>query len=734
MNHSIEFLGQRTFICFIGLFRISIAVAITLVPCFSQIDPNPNSPEPKLMAVSDFCSTYQKDETLLNQTSDRICSDWTNSDLATNFILANVDFLKGEGANALRMYVETSQGQKYRFPVRELKPLTASSGHYWLTIQLKNDLNGESVSFRNSKISFRLSWRGLISNSVNIYFDKSGQSQILKSEVTGDFKNKPISDSDSSEFVGYKYSGDRLRFLKQATFGPTQESDQRLRRLGLRTWLGDQFTANYPSSSNPYPQLPLKPGVKDIGCPPFVPPEDKRICDRDYYSMYQVQNWFFKEALYGDAQLRHRIAWALSQLWVISGKTTQQASHMVAYHKVLSKNAFGNYRSLMREMTLNPGMGNYLDMARSHAFSPNENYAREILQLFTIGLFRLNQDGTLLLDSTGQPIPTYNQESVNNFTKIFTGWTFCNDGNNPACPNAIVGTVNFIDPMFLIPESHDPNPKTLLNYPNAVYQNIPAGQSGEQDLDQALDNIFYHPNIGPFVGRILIQHLVTSDPTPAYVGRVASAFNNNGFGVRGDMKSVISAILLDPEARGDIKTDPYYGKLQEPVSLMTNILRQFNVRSADGTLESDGVLAEQSKKMGQDPFNATTVFNYFSPGYFIPGTTTNAPEFGVMTTSTSISRANFANKFTFGKLLPQQDVPLGSSLDLNFLIEIVRADTSGISLVNELDRRFMHNSMSSQMREILFTGILAVPSNDPETRARNSFFLVASSSQFQIQR
>jgi uncharacterized protein (DUF1800 family) len=234
--------------------------------------------------------------------------------------------------------------------------------------------------------------------------------------------------------------------------------------------------------------------------------------------MYPVQNWFYREAFYGDAQLRHRVAWALAQLWVISGVDTQQSSHMTAYHKVLSRNAFGNWRTLMQEMTLNPGMGDYLNMRTSTRFSPNENFAREVLQLFNVGLFMLNPDGTLIRDAAEQSDPDYNQDTVDNFTLLFTGWTLC-EVTGPQCPNRFPGAPNFIDPMIITnPDNHHLGTKTLLSYTGSTTTNVPActGCSGagitnyaNNSLNIALDNIYNHPNVAPFVSKFLIQQLVT---------------------------------------------------------------------------------------------------------------------------------------------------------------------------------------------------------------------------------
>ena len=423
---------------------------------------------------------------------------------------------------------------------------------------------------------------------------------------------------------------------------------------------------------------------------------------------------------------------------------------MVEYHKILSNNAFGNYRTLMGEMTLNPTMGVYLSMALSTRNNPNENYAREVMQLFTVGLYMLNQDGTLQLDGSNNPIPTYDQNGVNNLTKVFTGWSFCSSIGQ-TCPNAQVGIQNYIDPMLLVNSQHDLTAKTLLSYPGVVNQNIPActGCTGSAiatyanaSMNQALDNIFYHPNLAPFVSKNLIQKMVTSDPSPAYVGRVAAVFNDNGLGVRGDMKAVVRAILLDPEARGDVKTDPTFGKLREPVLYATNICRAFNVRSADGAMQSDGYFTGRSEfnGMAQVPFMSPTVFNFFPPGYVVPGTAMLGPEFAIMTTGTSIQRANFGNRFVFTSppiAGGTTNAPNGTSLDFSDLQALAQADVSGGLLVDELNRRMLHSTMSDAMRSTILTAVLAVPAVTGENflqRARQAVYLVATSSQYQVQR
>jgi uncharacterized protein (DUF1800 family) len=468
-------------------------------------------------------------------------------------------------------------------------------------------------------------------------------------------------------------------------------------------------------------------------------------CLRDHYSMYPVQTWFYKEALYGAPQLRHRVAWSLSQIWVISGLDTQQSSYMIAYHQLLSKNAFGNWRTLMTDMTLNPAMGNYLDMIRSTRLSPNENYAREVLQLFNVGLFMLNQDGTLQLDNNNQPIPTYDQNTVNNFTKVFTGWRDCRVADPGAnCPNSVPAGPDYKDPMSLNPGSHDITAKTLFNYPGSTTTNIAACTGctttaqiqpyANNSLNQALDNIYNHPNVAPFVSKHLIQQLVTSDPTPAYVGRIAAVFNANRTNPA-QLKEVVKAILLDPEARGDVKTDPRYGKLREPVQFATNLYRHFDVRSFDGLQQSDGNVDRFPNSMGQRAFYAPTVFNYYPPDYVVPGTTVLGPEFGIFTTGTSIARSNAVNSIVFGRIaVSQPDTPNGTSINFDPWTAVAAADASGNQLLDALNQKMMHGAMSAQMRNTIMTAVLAVPTTNPLLRAQTAIYLIATSSQYQVQR
>jgi uncharacterized protein (DUF1800 family) len=504
-------------------------------------------------------------------------------------------------------------------------------------------------------------------------------------------------------------TSDAIRFLEQSTWGPTPALIDHVKAVGFDRFLDEQFNA--PASS--YPTMTLFPTTRDEATCPAA-----STCPRDNYTMYPLQNRFFVNALYGEDQLRQRVAFALHQIIVVSGVDITQPSWMAPYLQVLDRNAFGNYRQLLLEITLNPAMGNYLDINNNNRTLPNENYAREILQLFSIGTVRLNLDGTQQLDGNGQAIPAYTQDHVNNFARVFTGWRFA---TAPA-----TGVPNYIDPMVSVAANHDTGAKTLLNG-----RTLASGRTAAQDLSDALDNIFEDDNIGPFISKQLIQHLVTSNPSPAYVARVASVFNGS-LGARGDLKAVVRAILLDPEARGDQKGDASYGRLKHPAQYIANVLRAFDAKSADLATQSDGYLNPQAVNMGMDLFRPPSVFSYFSPSGTVPGSGgVRGPEFGLMTTSTALRRANFINTMAFSRIAVGTNSPAGTSLDLAPLQAL--AGNPG-ALVDSLNTLLLHGSMSSEMRSSIVSAVTAVAASNPLKRARTALYLVASSSQYQVER
>lgn len=501
------------------------------------------------------------------------------------------------------------------------------------------------------------------------------------------------------------------RFLYQATWGPTPALVTHVQNIGINAYLDEQFAA----AISGYPELPLMPSTITPDCENNIPPN----CSRDNYSMYLLQRRFFENAFYQPDQLRQRVAWSLHKIFVASGRDLYMAAWMSYYLRILDQRAFGNFRQLLYDITLNPGMGRYLDMMTSTRTNPNENYAREILQLFSIGLEKLNPDGTPQHDAQGNTIPTYDQAVVDGFTKVFTGWRLASQ--------VAPGVPNYRDPMVLVANNHSTGTKLLLN---GFVQ--PTGQTGEQDLNAALDNIFNHPNVGPFIGKLLIRDLVTSNPSPAYVARVAAVFNNNGAGTRGDLKAVVRAILLDPEARGDNKGNADYGRLKEPAQLITNIARALNVRSFDGTGNSDGFLSPQSSTMDQDILRPLTVFSYYPADYTLPGNPNLAgPEFGILSTASAIRRANLGHNLVFFGVGANNNSPNGTSLDLSGLQAMAGNPTA---MVDEINRILMHNTMSAEMRSSIITAVTAVNSGDPRKRARTGVYLTVTSSQYQVQK
>ncbi len=754
MDKKLRFLTYLLSVCFV------VSAAVLSVSALDD-DPDPNSPTPVLLSAEDSTRALAiQDGTKIGRTLPRAENNSFELYSRVVFFVTNIKLMDGEGANAFRFYAEDANGRHYMFPVSSVKLLDKANRIYAVSVELKDTLGyWEQPTGNKGDILVSIAWRGLESNRVRLGLGGTGGD--IKDDagaVPTPFSAKLIApkskeeQTESPNYVGYRWSGDRIRFLEQATFGPTQALDDRIRRIGLRTWLAEQFEAPYPGAAFPYPNIPLRATNQDdatVGCGMFTNPSTEYTeCLRTHYNMYPVQAWFYKQAFYGEPQLRHRVSWALSQIWVISGVDTQQSSHMLQYHKVLSNNAFGNWRTLMQQMTLNPGMGNYLDMARSTRTNPNENYAREILQLFNVGLFMLNPDGTYQTDGQGNLIPTYSQDTVNNFTKVFTGFTFCNIGGNPSCPNFLTGTPNYIDPMILTnTNNHDLTAKTLLTYPGSTTSNVAACTGcnaaaittyATNSLNQALDNIYNHPNTAPFVSRLLIQQLVTGEPTPAYVGRVSAVFNANRNNPT-QMKEVIKAILLDPEARGDNKTDSRYGKLREPTQYLTNIARLFDVLSADRTVQSDGVVTTETGTMGQTAFLSPTVFNYYPPDYVVAGTTLNSPEFALYTTGTSIARANWGNTIVFNRININagRGVTVGTSISLADIQAISQADNTGNMMMDELNRKMLHGTMSPQMRSTILTAVTAVPSATAANhllRAQTAVYLIYTSSQYQVQR
>jgi uncharacterized protein (DUF1800 family) len=525
---------------------------------------------------------------------------------------------------------------------------------------------------------------------------------------------------------------DAFRLLDQATFGPTPQEVARAMQMGAAAWIEDQFAqpiSGYPDGEFWYVSLDESAGCK------FSAPRNSATyaCARDQLSLFKLRNRLFESALTRTDQLRQRVAWALSQIFVISGMKDpdlETAYVQARYQQLLSEEAFGNVGSLLTRVTLSPAMGHMLDMVDNakadprEMTEPNENYARELLQLFSIGLHELKPDGTELTDANGAFINTYGQPEVRAFARALTGWTY------PAFDSTTVprGETDrgryYAKAMVPRPEIHDLGAKQLLRGIS-----LPAGQTVEADLAASLSNVFLHPNVGPFLGTQLIRQLVTSNPSPAYVARVTAAFENNGAGMRGDMKAILRAILLDPEARtAPATSDREYGRFKEPVLYVTGVLRALGA-------SSDGLgLDDYARAMGQNVFYPPTVFNYFPADYKVPGTTLIAPPMGIHNTNTVLARSNFVNQILYEGGVERNDEiagARGTTLELT-AYKALAADPK--QLLAALDDRLFGGGMPATMKNEIYLAVQAIDASDLEERARTAIYLAATALQYQVSR
>ena len=502
-----------------------------------------------------------------------------------------------------------------------------------------------------------------------------------------------------------------VQFLNQAGFGALDSDAQEVIDLGFEGWIDSQM---------------LKPVSLQLPHVESVPPPQ---------FMFQLQedrvDIWFRNVVNGEDQLRQRVAFALSEILVVSqlGALSQAPYALADYYDVLAQNAFGNYRTLLEEVTLHPAMGVYLSMLGNEKpnpalnIRPDENYARELMQLFSIGLVELNLDGTEKLDAFGQPIPTYNQAIIEGFAHVYTGWTWA---GSPSFEQARGTRQNQVVPMELWPAYHDTGEKLLLN--NVT---LPAGQTGEQDLAGALDNIFEHPNVGPFLAIRLIQRLVTSNPSPGYVRRVATVFNNNGSGVRGDLGAVVKAILLDPEARPAMAME-IDGKIKEPLLRLTQLFRAYNATSISGRYP----LVASYILFAQGPLQSPSVFNFFSPFYAPPGEIRDsglvAPELGIATEYQNTLFTNYMFGQVFG--LNQTNQSLGDDdVYIDFSEEMLIADDAD-ALINMVADKLLGGQISDTLRNEIGGMLALIPETDTAIRAAETIYFVVTSPEFAYQR
>lgn len=502
-----------------------------------------------------------------------------------------------------------------------------------------------------------------------------------------------------------------FKLLNQASFGATEAEAQRVIAMGIEPWIDDQMAK--PASL----QLPH---MRTLPPPEFM----------GQLQVDRVDIWF-RNSLHGQDQLRQRVAFALSEIMVVSqiGALNGQPFGLASYYDMLARNAFGNYRDLIGEVTLHPSMGVYLSMLGNEKpdpdrnIRPDENYARELMQLFSIGLVELNQDGSVRTDALGQPIPTYDQSIIEGFAHVYTGWTYA---GAPRFHLNFANSLRQVTPMELWPEFHDTGPKKLL-----LGATIPAGQTGIQDLADALDNIFNHPNVGPFIAIRLIQRLVTSNPSPGYVSRVAAVFDSNGQGIRGDLGAVVKAILLDDEARPSPPME-LDGKIKEPILRLTQLWRAYDATSRSGRYALRNVYVI----FGQGPLQAPHVFNFFSPFFAPAGEIRNsslvAPELEIATEYLNTTVTNFMFRQAFALNSENQDLR-EDDVYINFQDEMPIAADAQI-LIDTVVAKLLGGEISDPLR-VEIVGMLArIPEENSRFRVAETIYLIVTSPEYAYQR
>ncbi len=527
------------------------------------------------------------------------------------------------------------------------------------------------------------------------------------------------------------------RFLAQATFGPNKSEIDALtgkRLADLNAWITAQMAL--PASSHRAATLEDYVAYTAAGDNPTVS-----------YQNRQAAWW--KIAVTGPDQLRQRVAFALSEILVVSDVSTALYNNPTAlanYYDLLANGAFGTYRQLLENVSLSPVMGTYLTSLRNAKAtydskgavltSPDENYAREIMQLFSIGLNQLQPDGTLKLDPVGVPIPTYDQKTITEVAKVFTGWAFASDTTN--VNNFRGAAANYILPMVLFPTFHEDGPKTIFNGIQ-----IPANQGGAKDLKDFLDALSNHANTGPFISRQLIQRLVTSNPSPGYVYRVAQMFANDGTGTRGNLGAVVRAILTDYEARSPaVAASASFGKLREPLLRATAVLRAFNGGSNLGRYQMF-VTQFSEGALGQTPSHAPTVFNFFEPNYVQPGVLASAglyaPEYQILNDTTAISAPNQLWNFIYANRSATNNFDATLGIQLDSLLPLARTPAALVDQANlilaggGLPKSVTDRFVAALTAMPLGTGATFTTANDIE-RVRSALYLTVSVPQGAIQK
>jgi len=597
-------------------------------------------------------------------------------------------------------------------------PMTFNAGAGTAVLTGSNFINGAQVLVNGAAMPTTFNSGGQLTASFNATVPGDLDLQVLNPSPGPATSSDLIAQVNGTPPVLSPTPPDASRFLDQATFGATDADIHTVTQIGFAAWLNQQFNTP-PTLHEPVVEQSLMLNnppcnAGDVTC-------NAALFVQNSSNEGYLQQTFWQQAIAGSDQLRQRMKYALSEIMVIASTNPAVANMprgMANYYDLLGADAFGNFRQLLQDVTLNPMMGQFLAMQGNEGSNPNvdpdENYAREVMQLFTIGLYQLNPDGTQVLNSTGQPIPTYSNNDVMGLAAVFTGysWNVPANQSNAAWSSCCIyvgpGFGEDLLPMQSYPSHHSTAEKDFLGV------TIPAQSNPDPvgDLNIALNTLFNHPNLPPFFCKQLIEHLVTSNPSPAYVARVAAVFQNDGTGVRGNMQAVVQAILLDPEARNSAaaSSNVQYGKVREALIRYTEWARAFTAQSRNGAFNL-GSTEDPIYGLGEMSLRSPSVFNWFAPGYVPPGTSISAaglmaPEMEMTDVSTVVGYLNYMQS-AIGS-----NTQAGPDVFSNYSTEIALAATPG-QLLDRINLLLMAGEMDSTLQSQILSAVnsIAIPSS-----------------------
>ena len=594
-------------------------------------------------------------------------------------------------------------------------PMSFNPGPATIVLTGSQFINGAQLLVNGSPVSTTFNGGTQLTATANLTVPGNLDLQVLNPAPGPSTSADLIATVNGTPPVPVVSPEDASRFLQQATFGATDSDVRHLSLIGYQAWLDEQFSIA-PIPSEPAVEQALI--VNNPSCAAGDVTCNASVFVQNNADDRLVQGAFWQQSLTAPDQLRQRAQYALSQMFVISSNNTSAIQNMprgeAAYYDMLGTDAFGNFRQLLQDVTLSPMMGQFLSMLANDkgnaTTDPDENYAREVMQLFTIGLWQLNDDGTQKLDTSGNPIPTYSNNDVMGLAKVFTGfsWNIPGNGTDTAWSNCCI----YVGPGFgedLLPMQSFPNHHSIAQK-QFLGTMIPSSGSADPqgDLKIALDTLFNHPNVPAFFSRQMIQHLVTSNPSPAYVNRVADVFKNDGSGVRGNLRAVIEAILMDPEARDSASavSNPQYGKVREPLIRYTEWARAFTAQSRTGSFNM-GSAEDPIYGFGEMWLRSPTVFNWFSPGYAPPATSISAaallaPEMQIVNVSSVVG---FINSM-------QSSIGAGSTSGPDIFASYA-TETNLAATPDQLLDRINLLLMAGQMNSSLYSQILAATTSIP---------------------